>query len=139
MVKMLPVIRKYTYSGLHVNTVNAVIAGGYNAGGVQDTLAHSNIIVYSSIEYDHREVVDAVREATNNAPLILIVIPRSLAVGRFIEASSSGEFTEKRVKSGSVAVDCFKKVLPRVPMLNWEAYGEIRLEPGQFSGLHNTT
>ena len=47
-------------------------------------------IVYSSSEYDHREVVDAVRKATNNAPLI--------------GASSSGEFTEERVESGSVAV-----------------------------------
>jgi len=39
----------------------------------------------------------------------------------------------------SEAVDCFKKVLPGVPMLGWETYGEIRLEPGQFSGFHNTT
>jgi methyl-accepting chemotaxis protein len=39
----------------------------------------------------------------------------------------------------SDAVDCFKKVLPGVPMLGWETYGEIRLEPGQFSGFHNTT
>jgi methyl-accepting chemotaxis protein len=37
------------------------------------------------------------------------------------------------------AVDGFKKVLPGVPMLGWETYGEIRLEPGQFSGFHNTT
>jgi methyl-accepting chemotaxis protein len=47
-------------------------------------------IVYSSSEYDHREVVDAVREATGNAPLI--------------GASSAGEFTEREVESGSVAV-----------------------------------
>ncbi len=39
----------------------------------------------------------------------------------------------------SEAVDCFKKVLPGVPFLGWETYGEIRLEPGQFSGFHNTT
>ena len=26
-----------------------------------------------------------------------------------------------------------------IPMLGWETYGEIRLEPGQFSGFHNTT
>jgi len=39
----------------------------------------------------------------------------------------------------SEAVDRFKKVLPRVPMLGWETYGEIRMEPGQFSGFHNTT
>ena len=39
----------------------------------------------------------------------------------------------------SEAVDGFKKVLPGVPMLGWETYGEIRLEPGQFSGFHNTT
>jgi len=37
------------------------------------------------------------------------------------------------------AVDRFKKVLPGVPILGWETYGEIRLEPGQFSGFHNTT
>jgi methyl-accepting chemotaxis protein len=39
----------------------------------------------------------------------------------------------------SEAVDCFKKVLPGVPMLGWETYGEIRLDPGQFSGFHGTT
>jgi len=38
----------------------------------------------------------------------------------------------------SEAVDRFKKVLPGVPILGWETYGEIRLEPGQFSGFHNT-
>ncbi|MEA1895135.1 MAG: FIST N-terminal domain-containing protein [Euryarchaeota archaeon] len=37
------------------------------------------------------------------------------------------------------SVDRFKKVLPGVPLLGWETYGEIRLEPGQFSGFHNTT
>ncbi len=37
------------------------------------------------------------------------------------------------------AVDRFKKVLPGVPILGWETYGEIRLEPGQFSGFHNAT
>lgn len=139
MVKILPVIKKYTYSGSHVSTVNALLAGGYDAGGLQDTLAlplinkglvrivayssyypicdisdnkdmdpelleavkdilqakeklgNSRVdlsIVYSSCEYDHREVVDAIRETTNNAPLILIVIPRSSAMGIFIGASS---------------------------------------------------
>ena len=39
----------------------------------------------------------------------------------------------------SEAVDRFKKVLPGVPLLGWETYGELRLEPGQFSGFHNTT
>jgi methyl-accepting chemotaxis protein len=39
----------------------------------------------------------------------------------------------------SEAVDRLKKVLPGVPLLGWETYGEIRLEPGQFSGFHNTT
>ncbi len=39
----------------------------------------------------------------------------------------------------SEAVDRFKNVLPGVPMLGWETYGEIRLEPGQFSGFHNTS
>jgi len=33
----------------------------------------------------------------------------------------------------------FNTVLPGVPVLGWEAYGEICLEPGQFSGYHNTT
>ena len=47
-------------------------------------------IVYSSSEYDHRKVVDAIREATNNAPLI--------------GSSSAGEFTEEKVERGSVAV-----------------------------------
>lgn len=47
-------------------------------------------MVYSSSEYDHREVVDVVREATNNAPLI--------------GASTAGEFTEEKVERGSVAV-----------------------------------
>ncbi|MEA3281732.1 MAG: FIST N-terminal domain-containing protein [Euryarchaeota archaeon] len=37
------------------------------------------------------------------------------------------------------SVDRFKKVLPGVPLIGWETYGEIRLEPGQFSGFHNTT
>ena len=36
-------------------------------------------------------------------------------------------------------VDRCKKVLPGVPLLGWETYGEIRLEPGQFSGFHNTS
>ncbi|KAF5417717.1 MAG: hypothetical protein C5S38_01180 [Candidatus Methanophagaceae archaeon] len=39
----------------------------------------------------------------------------------------------------SEAVDLCKNVLPGVPLLGWETYGEIRLEPGQFSGFHNTT
>jgi len=39
----------------------------------------------------------------------------------------------------SESVDRFKKVLPGVPLLGWETYGEIRLEPGQFSGFHNTS
>lgn len=39
----------------------------------------------------------------------------------------------------SESVDRIKKVLPGVPLLGWETYGEIRLEPGQFSGFHNTS
>lgn len=39
----------------------------------------------------------------------------------------------------SEAVDGFKSVMPQVPILGWETYGEIRLEPGKFSGFHNTT
>lgn len=37
------------------------------------------------------------------------------------------------------AMDRFKKVLLGVPILGWETYGEIQLEPGQFSGFHNAT
>lgn len=47
-------------------------------------------MVYSSSEYDHRNVVDAVREATKNAPLI--------------GASSGGVFTEEGVMGSGVAV-----------------------------------
>ena len=39
----------------------------------------------------------------------------------------------------SDAVDRFKKTFPAVPMLGCEVYGEISLEPGEFSGFHNTT
>ena len=39
----------------------------------------------------------------------------------------------------SECVDGIKTVLPDVPVLGWEAYGEIRLDPGQFSGFHGTT
>jgi len=37
------------------------------------------------------------------------------------------------------SVDRFKNVLPGVPLIGWETYGDIRPEPGQFSGFHNTT
>jgi methyl-accepting chemotaxis protein len=37
------------------------------------------------------------------------------------------------------AVDGFKKVLPGIPLLGLETYGEICMDPGQFSGFHNTT
>ncbi len=47
-------------------------------------------IVYSTSEYDYQEVVDAVREATGNTPLI--------------GASTAGEFTEDGVNEGNVAV-----------------------------------
>lgn len=36
-------------------------------------------------------------------------------------------------------VNQFKDVLGDVPILGWETYGEICMEPGQFSGFHNTT
>ncbi|MEA1907655.1 MAG: FIST N-terminal domain-containing protein [Euryarchaeota archaeon] len=36
-------------------------------------------------------------------------------------------------------VDQFKELLGDVPVLGWETYGEICMEPGQFSGFHNTT
>ena len=47
-------------------------------------------IVHASSKYDYQAVVDSVRVATGNAPLI--------------GSSSAGEFTEKRVETGSVAV-----------------------------------
>ncbi|MCD4843457.1 MAG: FIST C-terminal domain-containing protein [Methanosarcinales archaeon] len=47
-------------------------------------------IIYSSKEYDYREVVDTIRAGTNNAPLI--------------GASSAGEFNEEKVETGSIAV-----------------------------------
>ena len=47
-------------------------------------------MLYVSSECDYGKAVDAVRKATNNAPLI--------------RASSAGEFTEKPVEKGSVAV-----------------------------------
>jgi len=47
-------------------------------------------IVYSSSKYDYQEVVNAVREATNNAPLI--------------GCSTGGEFTEDGVGMGNIGV-----------------------------------
>ena len=47
-------------------------------------------IVHASSKYDYQAVIDSVRAATGNAPLI--------------GSSSSGEFTEGRVAAGSVAV-----------------------------------
>ena len=64
----------------------AVLRAKEKLGGSRVDLS----IVYSSSDYDHREVVDVVREATNNAPLI--------------GASSAGEFTAEKVERGSVAV-----------------------------------
>lgn len=37
------------------------------------------------------------------------------------------------------SVENYKKSLPDVPVLGFETYGEIRMEPGKFSGFHNTT
>jgi len=37
------------------------------------------------------------------------------------------------------SIEQIKKILPDVPILGWETYGEIRMESGQFSGFHNTT
>jgi len=42
-------------------------------------------------------------------------------------------------KRFSESVERFKKVLPGVPLLGWETYGEINPEGGQFSGFHNST
>ena len=36
-------------------------------------------------------------------------------------------------------IDQFKSVLGNIPMLGCGTYGEICMEPGQFSGFHNTT
>jgi methyl-accepting chemotaxis protein len=36
-------------------------------------------------------------------------------------------------------VNRYKKMLRGVPILGWETYGEICMDPGQFSGFHNTT
>jgi hypothetical protein len=47
-----------------------------------------------------------------------------------------GEFSSPQFYSG---VDQFKNVLGDIPILGWETYGEICMEPGQFSGFHNTT
>ncbi|OEU61223.1 MAG: hypothetical protein BA867_10380 [Desulfobacterales bacterium S5133MH16] len=39
----------------------------------------------------------------------------------------------------SEAIDRLKRTFPAIPVLGWETYGEISLEPGEFSGFHNTT
>jgi methyl-accepting chemotaxis protein len=36
-------------------------------------------------------------------------------------------------------VDAIKSIIGNVPIIGFETYGEIAMEPGQFSGLHNTT
>jgi methyl-accepting chemotaxis protein len=43
---------------------------------------------------------------------------------------------EDQFKDG---VDVIKKVIGDVPLLGFETYGEICMDPGQFSGFHNTT
>ena len=37
------------------------------------------------------------------------------------------------------SIESYRDVLPQTPLLGWETYGEIRMEPGEFSGFHNTT
>lgn len=36
-------------------------------------------------------------------------------------------------------VDNYRTLLPDVPILGWETYGEIRMEPHQYSGFHNAS
>lgn len=36
-------------------------------------------------------------------------------------------------------IDEYKKVIGDIPLLGWETYGEICIDPGDFSGFHNTT
>ncbi|MBD3370488.1 hypothetical protein GF402_09025 [Candidatus Fermentibacteria bacterium] len=36
-------------------------------------------------------------------------------------------------------VENYRQLLPEVPILGWETYGEIRMEPYQYSGFHNAS
>lgn len=36
-------------------------------------------------------------------------------------------------------IDAIKSEIGDIPLLGWETYGEICMDPGQFSGYHNTT
>lgn len=87
----------------------------------------------SNIEYQINAVEEAARTAKQSAQsaghtvfagfIVFECVVRQLMLGdRFFES-----------------LDRSKKVLPGVPILGWETYGEIRLKPGQFSGFHNTT
>jgi len=37
------------------------------------------------------------------------------------------------------AIQAYRSILPGIPILGWETYGEIRMTPGSYSGFHNTT
>mgnify|MGYP006277501419 CR=1 FL=1 len=37
------------------------------------------------------------------------------------------------------SIEAYRSVLPETPIIGWETYGEIRMEPGGYSGFHNTT
>jgi methyl-accepting chemotaxis protein len=37
------------------------------------------------------------------------------------------------------SIEAYRTVLPDTPIIGWETYGEIRMEPGGYSGFHNTT
>jgi methyl-accepting chemotaxis protein len=37
------------------------------------------------------------------------------------------------------SIESYRDYLPGIPLMGWETYGEIRMEPGGYSGFHNTT
>ncbi|MFO7949447.1 MAG: FIST N-terminal domain-containing protein [Candidatus Fermentibacteraceae bacterium] len=37
------------------------------------------------------------------------------------------------------SIEGYRETLPGTPLIGWETYGEIRMEPGGYSGFHNTT
>ncbi len=37
------------------------------------------------------------------------------------------------------SIQSYRETLPGTPLMGWETYGEIRMEPGSYSGFHNTT
>ncbi len=37
------------------------------------------------------------------------------------------------------AIEAYRRIVPGIPVIGWETYGEIRMNPGGYSGFHNTT